>query len=414
MMNRRDWLDRVVEYGIYIYMVFLLLSRGEGVRNVILFGSFFFWLIKYRKRFSFLRHPLYVAFYVFIGSTILSSVFSLDPSYSLFELTKEPLRGFLLFPVFITFLDTRKKLLNVCYAFTLALIVILLNGYYSYLIKGIEIFHSRTWLLSEWYNKYASYLTFLIPFTIAIFFYTDKKVVRLISVVVYLFAFTALILNGTRTAWLAFVFIQLVWLYFEKETLVKRLNVNFYILALTIITITIILIAYSPYVESKIITSISQLNTFNYRTIGWRAAIEASRGRPLLGWGYGKQIFHRDEPFKGTSFKRRPYVEIKDDDTGWRLYLDDPHNTFLMVLFHQGLIGLTSYIVFIGLAVFNLYGAIRRDGEGWRRYFLLACLSSLIGNFIIYAFFNPLRFHYLAVIIALGMAALGRDEGSHN
>jgi len=413
MMNRRDKLDRVVEFGIYIYLVFLLLSRGEGIRNIILFGNFFFWLITYRNRkgLSFLRHPLSIVFFIFMGSAILSSAFSLDPRYSLFELTKEPLRAFLLFPVFIVFLDTHKRLLNVCYAFALALIVILLNGYYSYLIKGLEIFHSRTWLLSEWYNKYASYLTILIPFLIALFFYTDKKVVRSTAVVIYPLALTALILNGTRTAWLAFVIIHLVWLYFEKEALVKRLNVNFYILVLTIIAITVILITRSPYVERKIMASIPQLNTFNYRTIGWKAAIEASKERPVLGWGYGKLIFHNDTPFKNTSFGGRPY--IKDEYIRERLYLDDPHNTFLMVLFHQGLIGLFAYITLIAWAVYTFWSVVMKE-EGHIRYFMIACLSNLIGNFIVYSFFNPIRFHYLAVIIALGMAAMGQDEDSHN
>jgi|Deesub1362A_J573_1020465.scaffolds.fasta_scaffold00173_22 O-antigen ligase len=412
-MQWRDRLGRIVEAGIYIYLIFLLLSRGEGIRNVILFGNFILWLVIYEKKVSLIRHHVYIALLAFIGSAVISSIFSLDHAYSLFELTKEPLRAFLLFPVFMAFLDDQRRLLRVCYALTFALVVILLNGYYSYLIKGLEIFHSRTWLLSEWYNKYASYLNILWPFMIPLFLYTDRRILRSTVIAIYLLTITALILNGTRTAWLSFITIHLIWLYFGREA-IKRLNINLFILVLTIIVITVILTIYSPYVEEKIMTSIPQLNTLNYRTTGWRAAVEAFRARPLLGWGYGEMIFHRDEPFKETSFKRRPYVEVKDEDSEWRLYLDDPHNTFLMVLFHQGIIGLTAYVVLIGLAVSVLWGAIVRQGEGWKRHFMIACLSSLIGNFIVYAFFNPIRFHYLAVIIALGMAAMRGDEDSHN
>jgi O-antigen ligase len=154
-----------------------------------------------------------------------------------------------------------------------------------------------------------------------------------------------------------------------------------------------------PDVRRRIEMLPNDLLTFNERAEVWGPAVHAIADKPVTGWGFGTGIFHMEEPFEKTPYKAPPEKGT--------------HNSFLKVLFHQGIIGLIPYTLMIlaPITVFWKY-AFRTTGIG--SYVLVSCVSILIGNYILNAMTSDPKLYYFSVVLGLGMAAKGIGEDSHN
>lgn len=86
------------------------------------------------------------------------------------------------------------------------------------------------------------------------------------------------------------------------------------------------------------------------RLITWEGALNAFKARPLLGAG--------PETFIYSYYQFRPTAH--NTTTEWNFYYNKAHNEFLNYLANIGLMGLGSYLVFIGLALFQLLAISRR------------------------------------------------------
>jgi O-antigen ligase len=391
-------IDTYIESTIYIYIVLMFLSKGEGIRNIIVFGNFGLWLlsVRSRKNLHFSKKPFFFFFCAFLGSSVLSAMLSIDRQYSFSQLLGEPLKALLIFLVCATVLADAQRLRRAAYAFLTAALVIMLNGYYSYLFGHTKVLNADTWLMHVWYNRFSSYVNILLPFSFILFFLWEKPVQRALLMLFFSFAALALALNGTRTGLLEFAVIAAIWLAYLATTKKYRITRASVILTLCFFLLASLAWNISPWVREKAAQTKSDLPTLNYRTVGWTAALYAFSERPIEGWGYGKNIFRMDEPFLNTPIKKHPAI-------------DDPHNTFFSVMFQQGTVGIIPYVLIIGLSCVAFWKEAVR-GTGIRSYVLMACFSVLVGNYIIYAFFNPTTFHHLALILGIGMAAINLHE----
>jgi O-antigen ligase len=391
-------IDTYIESTIYVYIVFMFLSKGEGIRNIILFGNLGLWLlsIRSRKDLHLFKKPFFFFFCAFLGSSVLSAALSIDPRYSFSQLLGDPLKALLIFPVFATVLADAQRLRRAAYACLIAALVIMLNGYYSYLFGHTEVLKPHTWLMKVWYNRFSSYMNILLPFAFILFFFWKKPGQRALLMLFFFFAVLALILNATRTGLLEFAVIAAIWLVYLATAKKYRLTKAVVTLTFCVFLAASLAWGISPWVREKAMRTRSDLPTLNYRTVGWSAALYAFMERPIEGWGYGETIFQMDEPFRNTPIKTHPLIET-------------PHNTFFTVMFHQGTVGIIPYVLIIGWACVAFWKEAVR-GTGIRSYVLMACFSVVVGNYIIYAFFNPAKFHHLTVILGIGMAAVNLHE----
>ena len=157
-----------------------------------------------------------------------------------------------------------------------------------------------------------------------------------------------------------------------------------------------------PSFRTRMSSTKDQLSTMNRRTEAWVPAMYAIRQRPIIGWGHGKNIFRYDEPYKDTPFKKAP-ERISNASPKWT------HNTFIKILFHQGIIGALPYIILLLLSI-HVFWKDALNSTGIKSYILIACVAVLVGNFILNSMLADLQFRYMAVILALGMAARGIDH----
>lgn len=403
MDKKYETIDRIIEIGIYLYIFFMFLSKGEGIRNVLLFGNFALWLItlKYRKNLHLLKEPVSLLCWIYIGTSIFSVFFSIDPLYSFKELRGVPLKFILLFPVISTVIDSELKLKRVIHVIFFTTVFIVLIGYYSYFIYDIPLLKPNTPLMHTWHNRFANYLNTLLPFTFILFLIWGKIWSKVILILSLILSILALILSTSRGGYLAFFSIVCIWAFYLIQ--IKKYNPKKVLTSIIMVILTVGIFSWFsvPYFRERISLLPADLPTFHQRTEVWGPALHAFMQRPIFGWGYGREIFHRDEPYIETPYKRAPQKAS--------------HNTFVRILVHQGLIGFIPYFLIILVAIREFWKSVREKSD-LSSYVLVACTSVIVGNYILHSMLIGLgsKLHYLAVVLSLGIAAKGLNESSHN
>ncbi len=401
MRNNLQRIDRIIEAGIYLYILFMFLTKGEGIRNILIFGNFALWLftLRYRDNLHLFRNPVSIFFWTYIGITALLVPLSIDPLYSFLELRHEPLKSALLFPVIATVMADEKRLKKIPYVCFFTALLIVLNGYYSYIFYDIPVLKPHTPLMHAWHNKFARYLNTLLAFSFILYFLWHRLSLRLLLGISFVISIFALLLSTSREGYLAFFTIACIWGLYIWKTRGHNFFKIISIVTLLFLAIGILSIIHFPHIRERIFLTVKHMKTLNERAEPWEPAFYAVLERPVIGWGYGDDIFYKTEPYKHV-----PYLRVPEKG---------PHNTYVEIIFSQGIIGLIPYILLLlfSTATFSK-SAFRLSGI--RSYILIACVSIIIGNYIINAIFTVLKLNYLAVVLGLGMAAMGSDEDSHS
>ena len=400
MLRYLTLIDNIILYSMYAYFFLIFLSKGEGVRNILIFGSFFLWLMTkgYRKKAP-LKDPVSISFFLFLSVIALSAFFSLNPGYSIWQLQGDPLKGLVLFLVISTALSSEERLKPLPVIGLAASLLIVTTGYYSYLFHDLPLLKPDTSIMHAWHNKFARYLNTYHPFIFCLFFIWKRKSLKALVAGSLVYTVIALLLSTSRGGFLAFSTMLIIWLIYltRKEGYnLRRLILSFLIFFLIVGTVSWFS---SPYLRLRFKNTLSDIRTLNNRLPTWKTAIKAVKERPILGWGHG-----------GRYFKDAKIYE----SAGLTVPRTGPENTFLKVLFHYGVGGLLIYILFLLISIYRFTrGAFGR--EGISSYILVACLSVLIGNYIVNAMLAVLRLKYLAVIVAIGVAAIhSENEDSHS
>ncbi len=404
MEKKYENINSIIEVGIYLYIMFMFLTKGESIRNILIFGNFALWLftLKHRKNLYLLKNPVSILCWIFLGVLPFSVIFSIDPLYSFMELRHEPLKFALLFPVISTVMSDKTRLKRAVYVCFFTSILIVSIGYYSYLAHDIQVLRPDTALMDTGdtgHNKFARYLITLLPFSFILYFMWQKKAgLRALLAISFIISVFALILSSSRGGYTGFLSMVFIWALFLSRT--KKYNLH-RIMSVTVVVILMLgTLSWfsSPGLRERISLTAGQLPTLNDRTETWKSAVSAFKQRPLFGWGYGNRIFHQDEPYKNTPYRKAPPK--------------GPHNTFLRILFLQGIAGIIPFVLLL-LTAIKAFWKDAFKTEGIKSYIPVACVSVLIGNFIINSIFADLHLHYMSVVLGLGIAAGGTDENSH-
>ena len=398
MKKHFEIINKIIEYEIYLYIIFMFLTKGEAIRNILIFSAFTLWLVTlpYRENKYILKEPVPLLFWGFIATILLSVIFSVDPVYSFKSLRGQPLKSLILLCLISTTLANEKSLKRLMYLFYFILVFTVLVSYYSFWAHDLYYMYPDTSLRHANPNRLAEDLNMLLSFSFMLLLIVKNRNLRFAVTITVITGVAALILSGSRTGLAAFLIIGGILLFY----LATKGKINIKILVAGIISVIILSATVTHYSESwikikfKFFTQV--IATFNGRTPIWIPLIHAVRERPVTGWGYGEKLFRIDRPFKNTPYKVAPIA----DHPSHR----NPHNAFFRVLFHQGILGLIFYITLLIVAVSSFWrGAFK--AEYYNNYVLIACTSVVAGTFIIHAIVESSHLTHLVLILGTGLAA---------
>ncbi len=403
MHNRFRTIDRIIEAEVYLYVIFIFLTKGEGVRNVLLFSSFLLWLLTVRQRgnIGVLKNPVSMLLWGFMATVLISVVSSIDPIYSLYSL-REPFKSVVFFCLLTTVLSDEARLRRFIRLSYLILLFTLFVGYYSYLAHDLPVMKPDIPLRHAWHNRFAADLNTLLPFSIVLLLLTKEPRFRVMILVTILAGVVALVLSTSRGGAAAFISMVVVWSIYVS----RKKGADLRVVLPSLILVFTLIGTVSYHLSPKVRERVAQVVSLRERTRIWIPLLQAVSERPVFGWGYGSRIFKTDRPFENTPSGAAPVRE----DPRFR----NPHNTFLRILFHQGAAGLSLYVLLLFAAIRTFLKRSHTSDE-LRGYVLVACTGILIGTFLVHGLVANFKLSDLVLVLGIGLAAVNMgDEDSHS
>jgi O-antigen ligase len=386
------YLSLTAEYGIYLYVFFLLFDRGEGLRTIGLYGALTGWVILafFVKRITITLDIIAYSFSLYIISTFLSSFFSIEPVYSLKALRGDVLKSTVTFLIISSFFNT-KMLIHLSKIICVSGLIILAFGLHSLLLGRTEFYTSENMFLSLDKNEFGFFVCLFLPFFMMFFLKSDTGLQKGIWALSSIWGILGTMLSASRAA-VGNIFAALgIWAIFllKREHFKKTLMVILIILVFIITTFNF----WPERVKNHILLTPVHLKTFTFRTyFFWEPAIEAVKKRPLFGWGYGNKIYRDERPFENT------------EKPNWALR-GGLHSTFISILFQQGIFGLLSYLFLLLSTTFMLFKMALKERDE-RKLLAIALLSIIVGSFFVNSFLLSIPFKRLAPILGMSSSLL--------
>ncbi len=373
------------------------------------------WLIKsiLNKKLIFRRTILDIPLLVFLGSQLLSTIFSIDFWTSLSGYYSRFNGGFisslsysLLYWAFVSNMDKGKALKAIKLLLISAAIVSLYGILEHFGIDKniwVQDVQNRVFSTFGQPNWLAAFLIALIPVSWALSisnFKIKSKNFFIFSAASIIF-FITLLFTKSRSGILGFIFVDLIfWIFnflkLKKQTLVPLVIHNSLILVLILIigtpwTHSLITNNQSPITPQGPSLEVGGTESGEIRKIVWKGAIEIWKHYPILGTGV--------ETFAYSYYNFRPIEHNLVSE--WDFLYNKAHNEYLNFLANTGILGILSYLILIG---FSLYQIIKLTNNNINYALIAGYVSILITNFFGFSVVPValLFFLYPAFAITLG------------
>src|SRR3972149_1379877 len=388
-------LSLVTEYGIYLYIFLLFFDRGEGLRTLGLYGALTAWLALFLlKKITMSFDVITLSFFAFVITTILSSFFSIEPLYSLQSLKHDILKSAITFLIISTYFET-KMLLRLCKVICVSGIIILAFGLHSLLLGRTGYYTSENIFLSLDKNEFGFFAGLFFPFFIMFFFKSKKGLEKGIWGLSAIWGILGTLLSASRGAIGSIFVAVLIWvtLLFKKQHLKAALKVSILFGLLVIFSFSL----WPGLIREHLLSFPKDISTFTLRTVRfWEPAIESVKKRHLLGWGYGSRLYRDQRPFEGVE---KPYWQIRGG----------LHSTFITILFHQGIVGLLSYLFLLLSTSFILFKIVK-NATNEKRLLAIAFFSIIVGSFFVNSLVISVPLKRLAPVLGMSSALVKKSR----
>jgi len=401
------YLSFIIEIGILIYMFLIFFDKGTGLRNMGIYSALFAWIILviFYKKFKISFDIVTVTFLTLIASIVLSSIFSIKPSISFSYFEKDIIKTIAIFIIIGTFFNY-EKLMRLAKFFGISGVIILILGLIGFISNPEKIYTSNNIFLSVNRNEYAFFVSVYIPFFIILLIRSNNLYENLFWGFLLVWGLIAELLTGSRTSTIGTFFSLIVFFVFllrDKNYLNKTKKIAFMLIIVLLISGIIVFSSTSKLeaIKSHWLATSEQIKTFNLRTTCfWQPAIDSIKEKPLLGWGYGGKIARESEPFEKT--------------TGICLqYKGGFHNTYISILFHQGLLGIVTFLFLLLFTLLILYKTIQTKNKD-RKILAIGLFSIIIGCFIVTSIALSIPINRIAPFIGMSLAVYKYNEDSNN
>ena len=373
----------------------------------------FFARILYHLRIKreFLKHPISIAIFVYLGWMLLTSLTSVRPVISLKFFASKVWFITSCYWFFMQLVDDDLKnavrYFN-CYALGLAIIVIIVT--YQHALSGFDE-HYAHYVMSPFYNDHTAYgaaLAFMLPLTVGFIFLPGNKLQHYIFyIVISLILLTGFYLSYSRAAWISLVAavgvliilklrIKLSWLvsggaivgallFFYADDILYKMSRNSQDSS-------------GNFVEhiqsmSNISTDASNMERINR----WTAAFGMIKEKPVFGWGPGTYQFEY-APFQVGYY--RTIISTDFGDGG------NAHSEYIGPCAETGIPGALTVIAIV--IVFLIIGIKTYVYSEDKTLKLLAlCMTLSLISYYVHGFLNNfLDTDKLSVIVWAAMAVI--------
>ena len=380
---------------------------------MILVTMIFFARILYDLRIdrTFLKHPLSIAIFVYLGWMLLTCLTSVRPVISLKFFASKVWFITSCYWFFMQMVkDDLKNAVRYfnCYAIGLSIIVLITT--YQHALSGFDE-HYAHYVMSPFYNDHTAYgaaLAFMLPLTVGFIFLPDNRFPqRIFYIVTSLILLTGFYLSFSRAAWLSLVVaigvlvilklrIKLSWiisgglvvgvlLFFYADDILYKMSRNSQDSS-------------GNFVEhiqsmSNISTDASNMERINR----WTAAFSMIQKKPVFGWGPGTYQFEY-APFQQGYY--RTIISTDFGDGG------NAHSEYIGPCAETGFPGMFTVIaIVITFLIYGIRTYIHSDDKTMR--IISLCVTLALISYYTHGFLNNfLDTDKLSVLVWAGLAVI--------
>lgn len=386
-------LDRIIEYGIYLFALFLFQSKGEVFRSIGLYAPLAAWFIKLcMVRESRLKvSPAAMAFFFFAGSLLLSGLVSMDLMASLRGFQRTVLTAALLFFVISQNFTTWEKLKRLGWVLAFSGGIAVVAGFLNY-FKGITVDGGMT-AFNVHRNGFAVMLGYLIPFIMAYTVAARTRYEKLFFGGFFLLSLAAMLLTVSRGGWINLLTSLSIWGIFLLRGYARLVLRG---AAVIVVVMLVTLWAFPRAILPRAAALQQDVYTITGRVPDlWIPIFEAVKDRPLLGWGPSKVLMERIYPaYYEKAFSKDPMIPFRGT-----------HSFYLSILFYGGFVGLTAYLVFVSILLRRLLKKLVKTVSWSERSVMIAVFSSFVAVYLVHGLLeSPSWWRPLGLILGFGEA----------
>lgn len=389
--------EKIIHLFLFAYFLLLIFPHTTTPKEIILWTAVLCWIILRIKRPGpFIRlTPIITALSLFMVIAFIASVIGAEPIENLKRFKGELFVPFLFFLITATEFNSIEKSKRLLYAPLIAFAIYTLLAVFESANYGL---HQYFWIKSNreqyiWLDNYTQMSAIIFPLILGLILLTVNRGLR------YLLVIYAVSVFGIVTAYRGFtvfsgsVSVLLLWAIFARPPKYRLWMVGF--ISLFLLIFGFLLHSYKGYPAvdeyraklEKIINVSGEFKSkggFSNRMPAWEASVDIIKDRPILGYGWGIKKFTKlvqQKKLMENWKVNKPHVY--DFFTTFKDVFFPPHNMFLEIAIQSGLLGLSAFIIFIGIYLYYLFKNILRNSSDTDRNFSIILVGGTFLSFII-------------------------------
>jgi O-antigen ligase len=381
----RAWSPAVAEAGLYLYLLTVFAPGTTALQRIALWIGFLAWLLGCSKPYlsRLFREPLLWLLIALVGWMLIGTAWSLDPALTRKTLLKTFDDYVLVIPLLVHACAQAASRRRLGIALALAgLVAVALNAL-QYAMELQGLIPARDLYIGH--RDWSYPLQLFSPFALlmAVLSAGRARVAWYLLFIVQVFMMVA---AGARGGWLGFAAGLGVWLLFAANWRA--------IVAIAGAVFMVTGVAYLVMPEAAVKARFERGMDPSHRMGGtWGPAIEMANDRPLLGYGFGRPLFHEE-------FNRRV-----DANPEWEIRKSaGPHSNYLEIAFAGGYPAMALLVAIYAAVLWNCLRAFRTATLAGERLFALAAMNAFVSVYVVRGFVESVRWAPLALFIGLALA----------
>ncbi|MDO9464874.1 MAG: O-antigen ligase family protein [bacterium] len=357
--------NRIIEYSILLLVFILPFKHTASIESTALLIPLIAWIVKLRcvPDARFIKTPLNLPIMYWGIVIILASVGSIAPSYSFYEFRSQFLKQIILFFIVINNIKTKKQMLKIVYMLAISACVFSIYGICGYFNSTLTEYGRATGAFGS-YSRSAMYCILVIPLILIVFFHTKNKYIKLGLVLSALLTGILLVLTFTRGPWVI-LFGTLLMLLFKKS---KKMLTAF-------LAALLLLAIFCGPVTERIKFTFEVKEGINRALSGrltlWHNSLQIIKKHPVLGVGYGPNIFRK--------MYLHPEYKFYLTDPHGNFQQSDAHNLYLQILIETGIVGLLAFMYLLARYAKCAYKSYVHTEDYFKKDILFTILLTVIG-----------------------------------
>ena len=384
-------LDKLIEYALYILILFLPVSKS--IAEVCAITAIVAWILKKIlickdngvKAIKLISTPINMSIYLFIFISFLSIFWSTYPEISVSAFIRKWLEYIALFFVVVEAIDEKKKVRRLIFLMAISAIVVGVDGFVQLftgtdVLRGYSIVSTpRMQACFKFPAGFSSWLSIIIfPFLSLSLFYKENRKLKILFSMIAIMLFLCLVLSFSKGALIA-GFLGLLLLFS-----VKRKNKKSLLLPIVIFLVVLLLfVFFSPTHLKQSLSPFSE--SVRDRIYMWKTGLNMIIDRPLLGQGLNTFMANYE---KFTPQEGRVY------GSG----ISYAHNCFIQIAAEIGIFGLCAFLWMIGATIKDSVNIQRIIKDNFLSSVHLGFFCGVI-TFLIYSAFETTLYSFRLAIL---------------